>query len=293
MSSAFDPQSPNRNIFVEVTAESPILDHLQLKTLFFPLTTNTYRNSQMDSNTAPQQIEPVPHSIIADVNDAFWQVSWAPNAAGIITVGSCLFPKADLLARFPHVVGDWEERQRGGQEGLQRMQRNASALMRQINDYDPEAETEHVQQAEPGVACDQHLLPGMYKHWGELRRCEKHPPNQPGFNICKGCRVSHHAQDSQTFDRALLMARGARVPVCGKCATKVVRQYGGEYRGCDCDSHWTCFRCREAELGRLARARRHIHVEETCGQCGVGGVLVSHVDYCVYCRRARVYVASD
>ena len=98
---------------------------------------------------------------------------------------------------------------------------------------------------EPGVVCDQYVLPGMRRHWGELRACATHPPDKAPFTVCRGCRLHQYVHLSISHDRQNVANRGARAPVCADCATQAIRLYGVGYRGCICDSQWTCYRCRE------------------------------------------------
>jgi hypothetical protein len=118
-----------------------------------------------------------------------------------------------------------------------------------------------------------------------------HPEGRNDVFVCKGCRVAHYALKSQAFDRQLVMARGARVPICEVCATKVLETPSSDHWGCVCDSGWTCFRCREGELEKLAAARKG-HVEGRCGHCREARPLVRHVDVCLKCRQVRVYAAK-
>lgn len=115
--------------------------------------------------------------------------------------------------------------------------------------------------------------------------------------VCKGCRVAHYAQEASIVDRPLIMARGARVLVCAECANIAVYGYRKtdcddvDHKECVCDTRWTCFRCREDELERLARARAK-YVEGNCGRCENVGDMKRHVDFCLHCRGWRVYAAS-
>jgi hypothetical protein len=61
-----------------------------------------------------------------------------------------------------------------------------------------------------GVACDQHVLPGMRRHWGELMACATHPPDKVPFTVCKGSRVHQQVQPITLHDRQNVANRGAR-----------------------------------------------------------------------------------
>ena len=234
--------------------------------------------------------ELVPSTIIEDVNADFWRVCWEPDHGGVITREPSLVRKPALAARYPHVVAAWEANQRDEQKEAREIEQRSINFARFLNSDDPR--TPAPLRTDPGVACDQSLLPGMNQHWGELRLCESHSQNQPGFHVCKGCRVSHHMQEDRGFDRKVIMARGARVPVCGSCAAGAVEVHGVGHRGCVCDSQWSCCRCRESKLRELAKARRQCHRDGRCGRCAEEGDLVENVDICLYCRRLRVYAAS-
>jgi hypothetical protein len=140
-----------------------------------------------------------------------------------------------------------------------------------------------------GVACDQRLLAGMRRHWGELRQCTTHPRERGDFLVCKGCLVAHHTQPEREFDRNFLMKEGARVPVCELCATRSVLDLGEGHRGCVCDRNWSCFRCREDVLEKLAKARQSLHVEGKCGICGDNGDVVKYAEVCLLCQGVVVY----
>tara|TARA_R110002003_G_scaffold68_14_gene6182 strand:+ start:19179 stop:20111 length:933 start_codon:yes stop_codon:yes gene_type:complete len=236
-----------------------------------------------------QHDEPVPDAIIAQAAEGLYRISWKSNVAGIITTEPYLVSQAVLANKYPHILQAWEAKKRYDNTEAQKTERKIVSFARRF--LDRQSNMRDVSAPQLGVACDQHLLPGMSQHWGELRRCELHPEGRQGVFVCKGCRVAHYALKSQTFDRQLIMARGARVPICEVCATKVLETPNSGHRGCVCDSGWTCFRCREGELEKLAAARKG-HVEGRCGHCREARPLVRHVDVCLKCRQVRVYAAK-
>lgn len=239
----------------------------------------------MNPNIQSPEPDPIPQAIIEDVNAQYWRICWEPNAAGIILFAPSLVLKPSFSARFPNIVRVWEALKIEERQEVHRIERNAAALARELNDY-----SSGRARAECAIVCDQTLLPGVRQHWGHVQQCETHPSNQGSFSVCKGCRVAHHMQASRDFDRPLVMARGARVAVCEKCAIEIIKAYGVGYRICECDTVWSCFRCREEKLETLAKARREADVGDRCVfHREEEACLVAYVDYCVYCRGARIY----
>jgi hypothetical protein len=235
--------------------------------------------------------DPIPEAILGETA-THYIITILPNIAGISTfVGSpfqrCATPKAALDAAYPDIVEAWHTKKRKEKSDALKMKRSMTGYA-----YYFQSEEKELRDKDPGVACDQSLLPGMRKHWGELRSCETHWRERSDFQVCKGCRVAHHGQPDFGFDRGIIMTRGSRVPVCEPCAAKVVDEFGVGYRGCICDSKWTCLRCREDQLRKLAKARRNGHVEGRCGQCSENGALAKEVEVCLYCREARTYERS-
>jgi hypothetical protein len=230
---------------------------------------------------------PIPDTIIEDYSQEYYRICWKPNNAGIVPMEPRLVSKQQLSQEYPQIIDAWEAKQGNEKEQASRMEGKFVAFARRFLDCRPDGQS--MAQLQREVACDQSLLPGMHQHWGELHDCEFHPQGQSRVVVCKGCRVSHYAQESDTFDRQLIMARGARVAVCQGCASDAIQGVG--YRGCVCDSRWTCFRCRESELRNLAKARKE-HTEGRCGRCLEAGNLVQHVDFCLYCRQWRVYMLA-
>jgi hypothetical protein len=227
----------------------------------------------------------IPDAILEDHSADYWLVSWKPDAAGIIPMGQCLVRKDYLAEQYPEAVETWEAKQHKEKEQARQIESNFFAFARSFLERD--IDEDNAQHAHCGVRCDQALLPGMAKHWGELRDCDKHP----GLRVRKGCRVSHYTQESRTFDRPLIMTRGARVPVCEACASAALKEHGVGYRGCGCDSHWTCLRCREAELEKMAKTRAEKHTEGRCGQCGGEDAFNRRAEFCLCCEGWRTYAA--
>jgi hypothetical protein len=201
----------------------------------------------------------IPDAIIEDTSDDNYSVCWKSNEAGVISIGPLLVSKHELAQRYPQIVDRWEMKQRHEKDQAGRTEEKFVAFASHF--LDRQSDRQFTTQPQRGVACDQNLLPGMAQHWGELRSCESHPRNQSVVDVCKGCRVSHYALKSETFDRQLLMARGARVAVCSDCASNVL--YGDGYENCVCDTLWTCFRWREADI-RGRNLRKMFSDRRTC-----------------------------
>jgi hypothetical protein len=231
--------------------------------------------------------EPILDAITGRPSDDAYRVCWKRDEAGVVLKSPCLLAKDRLTERYPQVVDAWESKQRHEKEEAGRLEAKFVTFTGQF--LDRKSDKLFTNQIPLGVACDQSLLPGMVHHWGPVRTCESHPKIRPAVGVCKGCRVGHYAQDSETFDRPLVMARGARVAVCEGCAAKA---FGSDRKDdCVCDRCWTCYHCREAELDKLAKAREK-HVEGACGGCAEAGDLVQHVGICLHCRKWRVYTAG-
>jgi hypothetical protein len=234
---------------------------------------------------------PVPEAILFET-PTHYIVSFEPDVAGINTsIGTpnqrMGTPKAALAAAYPELVEAWETKNREKKYEAMKIKRNITGYA-----YYFQSEEKELRDKDPGVACDQSLLPGMRKHWGELRRCETHWRERLDFQVCKGCRVAHHTMPDREYDRSIVMTRGARVPICEDCAAKVVEEFGVGHRGCICDSKWTCARCREEELKKLGKARRYKHIEGRCGLCRGNGALAEDVEVCLHCSGTRTYERS-
>jgi hypothetical protein len=230
---------------------------------------------------------PIPDAILADYSTDCYLICWKPNDAGVILSAPGLVKKEYLAKGYPHIVEAWEVKQEDEENRARGMERSFTSFTQRFLDWNSDGFV--ATQSHEG-ACDQSLLPGMIQHWGEVHECESHPPGQAHILVCKGCRVSHYAQECRTFDRTLIMARGARFPVCGGCADTTLE--GAQFHNCVCDGHWTCYHCREADLDRLAKAREK-HTKGRCGRCSEPGLLVQHVEFCVHCQGWRVYAASN
>ena len=228
---------------------------------------------------------PSPEAIIAE-HKTYYIICFHPDVAGVITTSPHAAPKSALAAAYPELVKAWETKKSQEREEALRIYQTLKGY---LEDHERHLAGKPVRERNPGVACDQNLLPGMKAHWGELKQCATHSREDGTFEVCKGCRVAHHAQHDRGFDRSLAMTRGARVPVCESCAPIAVTRFGMESRACICDRQWTCYRCRERELEKLAKARKKAHVEGKCGKCGGKGNLVGDVEVCLLCREMRVY----
>jgi len=247
-------------------------------------------NHDFELDLLPILTGTIPDAILEEYSNDFYRVCWKPTDAGVVPTEPRLISKQELAERFPHVVAAWEARQRAEKEDATQKEGNFVAFAGQF--LNRRQDKRHAAPSQRQVDCDQSLLPGMGQHWGELRSCETHPLTRPDVHVCKGCRVAHYARESRTFNRQLIMARGARVAVCEECAATAVETHGIGHRGCVCDSRWTCFRCREGELVDLAKAREK-HTEGRCGGCSQASELVQHVDFCLHCRKWRVYATSS
>jgi hypothetical protein len=231
---------------------------------------------------------PIPEAILLETA-THYIISIHTNAAGVNDfVGTKSqrrgILKATLEAAYPDIVEAWNTKKEKEKEEALRIERNMTGYAHYF-----QSEEKELRDKDPGVACDQSLLPGMKKHWGELRSCETHWKGGPDFQVCKGCRVSHHMQSDEDFDRGIIMTRGARVPVCEDCAAKAMEEYGVGHRGCVCDRQWTCFPCREGQLKKLAKARRNGHIEGRCVQCRKYKTMAEDVEVCLSCSETRTY----
>lgn len=203
-----------------------------------------------------------------------------------------LISKTDMQMLYPRLVRRWEVQQEAQRREARRIEQKLTRFVRRsfIDGQDlPAPESPN-----PGIACDQRLLPGMRRHWGELRKCVMHSLQEESFRICEGCRVNHQMQLTALDDRHLVATRGARVPVCSACAISAVQKNGLGHQGCVCDSQWNCCSCREAELAELLTARATEYADDNakgrCKQCREGTSLVDNVDYCLRCHNVCTYV---
>jgi hypothetical protein len=194
---------------LELTTTHPSIHH-QLLSKFLLL----YFFAMNLDYQLPLSRPPSPDTILSEYPDSFYRICWKPNSAGIIVTSPALVQKHDLATSYPHIVQAWEAKQAAQKAEADRIEQNFVRFGRQF--FNRDSDSKKIQQ-QRGVACDQSLQPGMRQHWGELRKCESHPPGRRSLHVCKGCRVSHYFQDSQICDRHI-MARGARVPVCKQCA---------------------------------------------------------------------------
>ncbi|KAF1837966.1 hypothetical protein BDW02DRAFT_475130, partial [Decorospora gaudefroyi] len=209
---------------------------------------------------------PLPATIL-DEHASTYTITFQPNSSGIIPLSPRLIAKHHIETTYPDVITTWTTYKQREREEALKIHRNMTGYAYFFCTDEP-----GLRDRDPGVACDQGLLRGMGRHWGDLRRCERHVCRRGGaaFMVCKGCRVAHRAQVDCGFERDLVMVKGARVRVCGRCADEAVKEFGVGYRGCGCDAVWSCYRCREEELGELAKARREGYAEGVCGMCAGG-----------------------
>ena len=213
-------------------------------------------------------------------------ICFEPDNAGITTTPPLSARKDFVAANYPDLVQAWNRKRKDDWE-------EALHMKQRITDYAVffrgRQRAGVLARRDAGVACDKKLLPGMKRHFGELRPCATHARERGTFLVCNGCRVAHHAQVERDFERNLLMTEGARVPVCGFCARRSVLDLGEGHRGCACDQDWQCFRCREDFLRKLAKARQRSHVEGKCGKCDSVDDVVEHVKVCLLCQGVNVY----
>lgn len=213
-------------------------------------------------------------------------ICFEPDIAGVITTSPRATTKDFLAVAHPEIVEAWDRKKiQGWKEALQVKQ----SMTDYAKFFQGKQSVEEFARSECRVACDQKLLAGMRRHWGELRPCAPHPRERGDFLVCIGCLVAHHTQPGREFDRNVLMKERARVLVCQLCATRSVLNLGKGHRGCVCDRYWSCFRCREDVLEKLAKAKQSLHVEGKCGICGDIGDVGSHVEICLLCREVVVH----
>ncbi|CAE7176717.1 hypothetical protein PTTW11_06038 [Pyrenophora teres f. teres] len=241
--------------------------------------------STVDLPSSPSTVYPLPHVVICE-HKTCYRICFHPDIAGVIPTSPKATPKSLLARAYPEIVEAWDRKKiERRKEELRICQIQDSIL----DDTQRIKAEKPVRERNPGVVCSQNLLPGMRAHWGELRQCATHLHEDYAFEVCKGCRVAHHAQHDRGFDRALIMSRGARVPVCESCARMALRHLGMRSQACVCDRQWTCYWCRERELENLAKTRNHAHVEGRCGECSGTGTLVGDVEVCLLCRKICIY----
>ncbi|PSN62747.1 hypothetical protein BS50DRAFT_501689 [Corynespora cassiicola Philippines] len=235
-----------------------------------------------------------PMEIVADHGQDYL-VSWKPDDSGMQINEPSLISKRYIMVHFPLLIQAWEEEQAKiaaeGQQVDQKVQSLASSFF-----ADPipiTAEDMFVQGSSASryqassVPCDQDLFPGTHRHWGPVRLCETH---RSRFAVCHGCRVAQYMLPVGGIDRECAMKRGARVAVCAECADRARGEYGREFRGCICDTKWTCFRCREAEIWALAGRRQARARSDRCGQCkSEGRELKEEVQFCLRCEKFRIF----
>ncbi|KAF9701560.1 hypothetical protein EKO04_000602 [Ascochyta lentis] len=134
----------------------------------------------MDSTIESALHRSTPHAIIEDCDD-HWRICFEPDIAGIIIDEPCLIHKAIISDLYPHLLEAWEAHQEQQKTEAHRIEQKFIAFTRRFNDDSPDAfSTPHP--PEPGVACDQHLLPDMGRHWGDLRQCATHPKDHAPFH---------------------------------------------------------------------------------------------------------------
>ncbi|EDU45878.1 predicted protein [Pyrenophora tritici-repentis Pt-1C-BFP] len=211
---------------------------------------------------------PIPHAVIRE-QKTYYTICFHPDIAGVIPTSPKATPKSALAPAYPEVVKAWDTKVKERLDEEHRIRQIQDSI---LDDAGKLKAQKPVRERDPGVACDQNLLPGMRAHWGELRQCATHLREGNAFEVCKGCRVAHHAQHDRNFDRTLMMTRGARVPVCEGYARMALNNMGMRSRACVCDRQWTCYGCRESELEHLANARHDAYVEGSCSTMAKGDI---------------------
>lgn len=228
-----------------------------------------------------------PHAIIEDCDD-YWRICFKPDVAGVIVEEPRPTNKATVSRQLPHLVEAWDAQQERQQDEARQVEQKFIAFVRRFNDTTVRLTTPDSRGS--SIACDQRLLPGINRHWGELRECAIHSSEEGRFRVCNGCRINNQTQFVASEEYRVVATRGARVPVCPACASQVIQKHGVEQRGCVCDSTWSCYRCREAELSKLSKARTERYdAEGRCEQCVSTTNLVSNVDICLSCHGLRIY----
>lgn len=239
----------------------------------------------------PPSSPPRPDAVLEDYDDYYYKICWQSNNAGVIVTPPGLVRKDQLAKLYPDVVNAWNAVQKEAEQIEKKFLTFCSEFYGCLPDgtrYVTKKKKEMVEDKDRGVDCGQSLRLRMCEHWGEVKDCATHPKIRSGARVCEGCRVSHYEQASAT-DRGVVVAQGARVPVCRKCIYKADRR--GANGDCVCDTRWTCFRCREADLEELAEARKK-YVEGLCGKCRQAGELVDRVGVCLRCGGWRIYAAE-
>ena len=132
------------------------------------------------------------------------------------------------------------------------------------------------------LVCNQLLLDGfgtMPYHWGPVHPCQLHRGN---FNVCHGCREAYLHRGMFIYEGS---NAGAKAPLCNVCAEGAVHKYGRGMRACKCDTAWSCYECRVAELVKLVKVKSQ-HREGYC-PCRTGSQAdeFNGVKYCLCCRK--------
>ncbi|KAG9197260.1 hypothetical protein G6514_001952, partial [Epicoccum nigrum] len=133
----------------------------------------------MKSREALERSANIPDAIIEDCAD-YWRVCFKPDQGDVIMVEPQLISKAVLLQSRPHIVEMWEAQQDERRAEAQRIERNVNKFMRWFSD-DASPGLSAPSPPNTGVVWDQRLLPGMARHWGELRECTSHQSEHGPF----------------------------------------------------------------------------------------------------------------
>ncbi|KAJ4344296.1 hypothetical protein N0V95_006173 [Ascochyta clinopodiicola] len=123
----------------------------------------------MDPTTESVPRCSTPHAIIKDCAD-HWLICFEPDIAGIIMDEPRLISKNVTSDLYPHLAEAWEAQVISQKVEAQRIEQTFLAFMRRFNDDNIKAFTPPPPQ--PGVACDQHLLPGDARgqDWSQVIR---------------------------------------------------------------------------------------------------------------------------
>ncbi|KAF2869051.1 hypothetical protein BDV95DRAFT_110775 [Massariosphaeria phaeospora] len=249
-------------------------------------TISSSTTERADQATMPAHSTPA--AILAD-HDPYFLVSWTPDSSGMAIEHPALVLKTQLSTHYPQLLEPWNLKQQAEEAEADRITHKAASFVQFFNGpirtaKQPAAES-HNTPASRDMSCDQELLPGTTTHWGDVRTCENH---NTVFDVCKGCRIAHYSVD-RGYDRKAVITRGARVPVCMGCAETAMVEFGPEFKGCACDTAWTCFRCREKELVGLHAVREARYEKGRCGWCeDLGKELVEFVEICLFCLELRI-----
>lgn len=238
---------------------------------------------QLPESTASQ----IPSHIIQVFDPDRYLLAFKPKTAGIIEHPPALVLQSSMAQFHPDIVTAWQDKKASQRAEAHEIGKRVQHFGKQyISQY------AFARNEDKGGECSQPLMPGMLRHWGEIRMCEAHTLSHAGvrtFAVCKGCRVAHYALYDWNEEKCIAMHRGARLNVCTDCAEKAVSDVTERKVGmCVCEERWMCFQCWERELKELVKLREN-NGDERCGRCRNWRECVKYAESCDRCRRWRVY----